>query len=250
LSGVLPFAFAAIIIAMGLFIATVICDIVRKQKIRYWSELLGVFGAVVAGIVQIVAYQSRPTIMDRRIILLGICFMIAMSYIRALKNVRTMERDMYAAVQAQESSTAFLTRMSHEMRTPINAILGMNKMILRESKEDNILEYARDVNGAGNYLLGIVNEVLDLAKVNAGKIEIVNEQYVLMDMVRECYAMARPRAKANRLSFEVDMSDVLPAELSGDKDRLIQIVTNLLTNAVKYTPEGRIKLSVKEHPLA
>jgi CheY-like chemotaxis protein len=87
--------------------------------------------------------------------------------------------------------------------------------------------------------------VLDLAKVNAGKIEIVNEQYVLMDMVRECYAMARPRAKANRLSFEVDMSDVLPAELSGDKDRLIQIVTNLLTNAVKYTPEGRIKLSVK-----
>ena len=167
-----------------------------------------------------------------------------MSYVRTLSKVRFMERNMYAAAQAQEASTAFLTRMSHEMRTPINAILGMNKMILRESKEDNVLDYARDVNSAGNYLLSIVNEVLDLAKVNAGKIEIANEDYMLMDMVRECYSMVRPRAKASRLAFEVDMSDVLPSVLRGDRDRLIQVITNLLTNAVKYTPEGRIKLSI------
>jgi len=107
------------------------------------------------------------------------------------------------------------------------------------------LYYSLDLNSACNYLLGIVNEVLDLAKVNAGKIVIEEEEYELMDMVRECYALVRPRAKASRLSFEVDMSDVLPEKLKGDKEHIIQVVTNLLTNAVKYTPEGRITLSVQ-----
>ena len=244
LSGGLLYAFLGIILTVLIFIITVVCDFINGHIKKYWPEMIGILGAIIAGIIQIIAYRNRPTSMDRRIILLGLLFMIFMSYIRALRNVRTMERDMYAAVQAQEASTAFLTRMSHEMRTPINAILGMNKMILRESHEDGILDYARDVNSAGNYLLSIVNEVLDLAKVNAGKIELVNEDYELMDMVRECYAMVRPRAKANRLAFEVEMSDVLPTILRGDKERLIQVITNLLTNAVKYTPEGRIRLSI------
>ena len=245
LSGILVFAFAGIILTMIIFIIAVVSDFIQGHIKEIWTEMVGIFGVFVAAIIQIVAYRTRPTSIDIRIILLGLLFMITMSYIRALKNVRTMERDMYAAVQAQEASTAFLRRMSHEMRTPINAILGMNKMILRESRDENILDYARDVNGAGNYLLSIVNEVLDLAKVNAGKIELVESDYEIIDMIRECYAMVRPRAKANRLAFEVDMSDVLPAELRGDKERMIQIITNLLTNAVKYTPEGRITLSVQ-----
>ncbi len=245
LSGMLPFAFAAILLTMIIFLITVIADCIQGLVKNYWVDIVGVAGALLAGIFQIISYKAKPTSLDRTILLFGLLFFVVISYFKALNNVRTMERDMFAAVQARKSSTAFLTRMSHEMRTPINAILGMNKMILRESKEENILDYARDVNGAGNYLLGIVNEVLDLAKVNAGRIEIVNEDYVLMDMIRECYAMVRPRAKANRLAFEVEMSDVLPSELCGDKERLIQVITNLLTNAVKYTPEGRILLSVQ-----
>ena len=244
LSGVLPFAFIGILLAIGIFIVTLISDFIQGYIKRLLPETVGIIGAMIAGVVQIIAYKNHPTSMNRVIILFGLLFMIVMSYIKSLSNVRIMERDMYAAVQAQEASTAFLTRMSHEMRTPINAILGMNKMILRESKEENILDYARDVNGAGNYLLSIVNEVLDLAKVNAGKIEIEEEDYELLDMVRECYALVRPRAKASRLAFEVDMSDVLPSVLRGDKERIIQVITNLLTNAVKYTPEGRITLSV------
>lgn len=244
LSGVLPFAFIGILLAIGIFIVTIISDFIQGYIKRLLPETVGIIGAMIAGVVQIIAYKNHPTSVNRVIILFGLLFMIVMSYIKSLSNVRIMERDMYAAVQAQEASTAFLTRMSHEMRTPINAILGMNKMILRESKEENILDYARDVNGAGNYLLSIVNEVLDLAKVNAGKIEIEEEDYELLDMVRECYALVRPRAKASRLAFEVDMSDVLPSVLKGDKERIIQVITNLLTNAVKYTPEGRITLSV------
>ncbi|WP_052169829.1 ATP-binding protein [Pseudobutyrivibrio ruminis] len=245
LINVLPYAFVAIVLTMLIFIISIVIDFIQGRLKDNWPELVGVAGALIAGFAQILSYNSRPTTVERGILLFGLLFFIVMSYFRALTDVRTMERDMYAAVKAQDASTAFLTRMSHEMRTPINAILGMNKMILRESREDNILDYARDVNSAGNYLLGIVNEVLDLAKVSAGKIEIVDEEYELMDMVRECYALVRPRAKASRLSFEVDMSDVLPEKLKGDKEHIIQVVTNLLTNAVKYTPEGRITLSVQ-----
>ncbi len=245
LSNVLFFAYIGFILTMVIFTVTLVCDFIKQNVKLFWPELVGNIGVLIAGLVQFLTYKSRPITVDRTAILIGIIFLLLMSYLNALINIRNLERDMFAAVQAQESSSAFLTRMSHEMRTPINAILGMNKMILRESKEDNILDYARDVNGAGNYLLGIVNEVLDLAKVNAGQIEIDNEEYVLMDMVREAYAMVRPRATASRLAFEVDMSDVLPSILKGDKERIIQVVTNLLTNAVKYTPEGRIKLSVQ-----
>jgi len=244
LIGVLPYAFAAIIIDMLVFVAATIGDCITGRAKEYWPEAIGVAGALIAGIGQIINYQSKPITVDRTILLAGLLFLIAMSYIRALVDVRNTEINMYAAVKAQDASTAFLTRMSHEMRTPINAILGMNKMILRECGDQTILDYARDVNSAGNYLLGIVNEVLDLAKVNAGEITIVENDYDLMDMIRECYAMVRPRARANRLAFEVDMSDVLPSKLRGDKERLIQVITNLLTNAVKYTPEGRVTLGV------
>ncbi len=246
LSEILPFAFISILLTMAVYLITVIPDFIQGKVKDYFLEFLGILGAIIAGVAQIIAYRyDKPITMNALILMMGLLFMITMSYIRALRDIRKMERDMFAAVQAQDASSAFLTRMSHEMRTPINAILGMNKMILRESREDNILDYARDVNSAGNYLLSIVNEVLDLAKVNAGKIDIVVEDYQLMDMVRECYALIKPRAKANRLSFEVDMSDVLPANLRGDRERIIQVVTNLLTNAVKYTPEGRITLSVQ-----
>lgn len=245
LSGILPYSFIALGLIMGFYFITVIPDFIQGRVKNYFMEFVGILGAMGAGVLQMYVYSVyKPMSMNGTILIIGLIFMISMSYFRALKEIRHMERDIFAAVQAQDASTAFLTRMSHEMRTPINAILGMNKMILRESREVKILDYARDVNSAGNYLLGIVNEVLDLAKVNAGKIDIVVDDYDLIDMVRECYALVRPRAKASRLSFEVDMSDVLPARLRGDRERIIQVTTNLLTNAVKYTPEGRITLSV------
>lgn len=246
LSELLPIAFLAIVLTMLLYLVTVIPDLVHGNVKSYWLEFLGILGAIIMGVVQIVDYQTNhPTSINGFYLILGLLFMVIMSYFRALRDIRTMERDMFAAVQAHDASTAFMTRMSHEMRTPINAILGMNKMILRESKEKEVLEYARDVNSAGNYLLSVVNEVLDLAKVSAGKIEIEPDEYDLMSMIRECYALVRPRAKASRLSFEVDMSDELPAKLRGDRERIIQIITNLLTNAVKYTPEGRVTLTVR-----
>ncbi|MBR5636876.1 MAG: response regulator [Pseudobutyrivibrio sp.] len=243
---VLPIAFVATGLTMATYVITVIPDIINGRVKKYKLEFIGIVGAMIMGVFQMLDYTFlHPTNINSLYLIMGLLFLIIMSYFRALKDIRNTEREMFAAVQAHDASTAFMTRMSHEMRTPINAILGMNKMILRESKEDNVLEYARDVNSAGNYLLSIVNEVLDLAKVTAGKIESEAADYDLMDMIRECYSLVRPRAKASRLSFEVNMSDVLPSRLRGDRERVIQIITNLLTNAVKYTPEGRVSLSVQ-----
>ena len=233
-----------IVFCMAFFLATSIRDFIDGSVKEYWPEYIGIIGAIITGIYQMIEYLKRPTTVDGKYVCYGLLFLISMSYIRALRDIRNLELNMYAAVHARESSAKFLTRMSHEMRTPINAILGMNKMILRESKEENILDYARDVNSAGDYLLGVVNEVLDLSKVTAGKVILDEKEYDVINMVRECYAMVRPRAKANRLAFEVDMSDVLPSVLFGDRDRVIQIITNLLTNAVKYTPTGRVTLTI------
>ncbi|MCR4694344.1 MAG: response regulator [Pseudobutyrivibrio sp.] len=241
----LMYTFTAFIIVSSFFLITMIRDIIDGNIKTYILELIGIIVAVVSGLIMVIQYFSNPTTMNSLVFCFGLLFLMLMTYIRAIADIRNIENETYAAEEAQASSFAFLTRMSHEMRTPINAILGMNKMILRESKENNVLDYARDVNSAGNYLLGIVNEILDLSKVSAGKVEIHQEEYDLMDMIRECYSMVRPRAKASRLSFEVDMSDVLPSRLYGDREHIIQVVTNLLTNAVKYTPTGRITLTVQ-----
>ncbi len=241
----LPYSFMLIIATIVVYLVTVIPDIKKGYVKEYWIEFIGILILIVSAIMQIWYYTTRPVSMGGSIVCVGLVIMMLTAYIRAYKDIIHMEHEYFAAQEASKASTEFLSRMSHEMRTPINAILGMNKMILRESKDQNVLEYARDVNGAGNYLLSIVNETLDLAKVNSGKIEIESADYDLIDMLRECYSLVIPRAKANKLSLVVEVDDVLPSILRGDRQRMIQVITNLLTNAIKYTPAGRITLAVQ-----
>ncbi len=241
----LGYSFILIIATIVIYLVTVVPDIKKGYVKVYWIEFVGILVLIVSAFMQIWYYSTRPVSMNGNIVCIGLVIMMITSYIRAFKDIIDMEHEYFAAQEASRASIDFLLRMSHEMRTPINAILGMNKMILRECKDNNILEYARDVNGAGNYLLGIVNETLDLARVNSGKIEIEPRDYDLIDMLRECYSLVIPRAKANRLSLVVELDDVLPSRLRGDRQRMVQIITNLLTNAIKYTPAGRITLSIQ-----
>lgn len=148
------------------------------------------------------------------------------------------------AVMANHAKGRFLAQMSHEIRTPINAILGMDEMILRESSEANVVEYAEDINAAGQLLLSIVNEILDLSKIESGKMEIVEAEYNLSNMVDDLTTLISVKAQSKELMFKVDMDSTLPAVLYGDDVRVRQILTNLLTNAVKYTKEGRIELRI------
>ncbi len=150
------------------------------------------------------------------------------------------------ARDANNAKSAFLSHMSHEIRTPINAILGMNEMILQDSKDADILEYAAGIRSAGNNLLGIVNDILDFSKIEAGKMSIVPVEYETASVINDLYNVVRFRAADKGLKFKIDIDPDIPAIMFGDDMRLKQVITNLLTNAVKYTEKGSITLSIKK----
>ena len=151
-------------------------------------------------------------------------------------------------LDANNAKSAFLSHMSHEIRTPINAILGMDEMILRESSEEDVLGYAEDIRSAGNNLLGIVNDVLDFSKIEAGKMSIIPVEYELESIINDLYNVVWLRAENKGLSVKLDIDPSIPSLLYGDETRIKQIVTNLLTNAVKYTEKGTITLSIMKIP--
>ncbi|MCR5651980.1 MAG: response regulator [Lachnospiraceae bacterium] len=149
------------------------------------------------------------------------------------------------ASDANNAKSAFLSHMSHEIRTPINAILGMNEMILQDSREEEITEYASSIRSAGSNLLNIVNDILDLSKIEAGKMSIIPVEYELYSVINDLYNVVRLRAMDKGLSVKLDIDPEIPSVLFGDETRIKQVVTNLLTNAVKYTEKGTVTLSIK-----
>ena len=146
--------------------------------------------------------------------------------------------------RANDAKTAFLASMSHEIRTPINAVLGMDEMILRETNENTTQSYARDIMSAGKTLLSIINDILDLSKVEEGKMEIIPVQYGLSSIINDLVGMIKDRAINKGLEFKVKVNENIPYLLVGDEIRIRQCVMNLLTNAVKYTEKGTVTFSV------
>ena len=155
-----------------------------------------------------------------------------------------------AAKSASIAKSQFLSNMSHEIRTPINAILGMDEMILRECRDETILEYAENIRMAGNNLLGLINDILDFSKIESGKLDIIPVEYALSSVLNDLVNMSQGRAEKKGLHFDVVVSRDIPSILYGDEIRLKQIVTNILTNAVKYTEKGSVKLLVDYTPKA
>ena len=152
------------------------------------------------------------------------------------------QRDI--ADRANEAKSRFLASMSHEIRTPINAVLGMDEMILRESHEKGIRAYAVAIMSAGRTLLSLINDILDLSKVEEGKMDIIPVQYDLSSLVGDLVNVVRGRAEKKGLKFNVSVERQIPHMLIGDEIRIRQCVMNLLTNAVKYTEAGKVDLTV------
>ena len=155
------------------------------------------------------------------------------------EQIRAAKED---AENANKAKSQFLAQMSHEIRTPINAVLGMDEMILRESNDADILGYATDIYNAGTALLALINDILDSSKIESGKMNIVPVEYSLSELVHNLVNMIMPRAQAKDLKLNVEVNPNLPRTLYGDDVRIRQIVTNILTNAVKYTITGSVTL--------
>lgn len=173
---------------------------------------------------------------------------VAMEQLRAssemlMKAKADAEEARREAEEANLAKSSFLASMSHEIRTPINGVLGMNSIILKESTDPKIIEYARNVDNAGNGLLSLINDILDLSKIESGKMEIVPVEYELSDVLSECYNMVFMRAGDKHLDLSFENNKTIPNRLIGDEVRIRQIITNLLTNAIKYTEEGMVLLT-------
>lgn len=150
-------------------------------------------------------------------------------------------------LRQDKAKSDFLARMSHEIRTPINGIIGMTEMIQVEAEGENIKEYATYARNSSNTLLHIINDILDISKVESGKMEIVSSEYYLKNVVRDVIASSSVRAKLKGLEFEWRVDPSLPEKLIGDEVKIIQIVSNLLSNAIKYTEKGKVTLSIEAY---
>ena len=155
------------------------------------------------------------------------------------------------AERANSAKSRFLANMSHEIRTPINTIMGMDEMILREDSRDvpkgylmSVVNYALDIRNASESLLGLINDLLDMSKIESGKMHLVEQEYDVQDMLRSIVSMIRVRSTEKELTFDVVVDEIMPKRLYGDMGKIKQVVLNLLTNAAKYTEVGGFALNV------
>ncbi|MCR5166610.1 MAG: DegV family EDD domain-containing protein [Oscillospiraceae bacterium] len=158
--------------------------------------------------------------------------------IRAKKEAEKVEELLLA-------QNRFFSSMSHEIRTPINTIIGLNEMILRENISDEVAEDASNVRSASKMLLHLINDILDMSKLDSGQMQLSPVNYKPGDMLSDLVGMLWIRAKEKGLEFRVNVSPDLPYELTGDEVRIKQILINVVNNAVKYTEKGSVSLSVE-----
>ena len=164
------------------------------------------------------------------------------NYIEEIKRVR---KD---AEQANMAKSEFLANMSHEIRTPMNAVMGLSDIIMEESRGRKVYGYACDIKAASQNLLAIINDVLDLSKVEAGKMELVPVEYYVKGVVEEVVNMINVAATQRGLELKCEYDTGIPCKYYGDDVRLKQILINIMNNAVKFTKEGFVKLSVSGFP--
>lgn len=225
----------------------VLCIIESKKEYGTMAKSLsvGVVG-LIFGIFQSVpihGYDYQWGVYNRYI--LGAFIFLVSGYIYTTTCVRQEQNLRKDAESANLAKTLFLATMSHEIKTPINTVMGMNEMIIRDSSEEVIQEYAAKINDAGKSLLAIINDVLDFSKIESGKMDIICVNYQLKSLLQDLILTTEMRIKEKELKLIIDIDETLPSGYYGDEIRIKQIVTNLLTNAAKYTSTGSITFAVK-----
>ena len=232
-----------VVCIMWIFI-TIFMDIKKKRMREYTFIAIGIFSACLAAVFQIFFYFQRSNLFNGVILALGLIVLLLCSTINTIQEIVMMDREKQQAMSASEAKGRFLANMSHEIRTPIHAVLGMDEMILRESGEEKIREYAMDIRNAGQTLLSLINDVLDISKIESGKLEILPVEYDVSSLIFDIVNMMKMKARDKELDFQLRVDERIPSRLFGDDVRLRQILVNLLSNAIKYTEQGSVALEV------
>ena len=237
-------------IFVALFVSLIIIG-----KMRW--VLLGILMLVICGCYYIQYYHPelmtphteemafKDSLISVLMITLLLCLLVRYEILILKEAYRRAEEQRKEIDELNKSQSKFFSSMSHEIRTPINTIIGLNEMILRENISDEVAEDANNVRSASKILLHLINDILDLSKFESGKMELTPGNYDIGKMISEIVGMFWMRTKEKGLEFHVDVDPDLPMELYGDEVRIEQILINVLNNAIKYTMEGSVKLSIQ-----
>lgn len=228
-------------IYMALWAYALLRNFKNIKKTKYMPILIYmVFGGVVVIIQKIYPELLLITSLETFVTFL-MYFTIENPDLHMIKELNIAKEQ---AEKANKAKTDFLSSMSHEIRTPLNAIDGFSQLILEETDINTIKEEARDIMTASQNLLEIVNGILDISKIEANKLEIVNVEYEPRKIFDELIKLTQARIGEKPLDFRINIAEDLPDYLNGDYVRLKQIAVNLLTNAVKYTKKGFVEFNV------
>lgn len=236
-------------------LSTAASTFVKCDKGRYFMFVSEVenYGVYTVGIIPENALSDGITYITTLVLwvfgLLLVLFVIITVYMfiaaEKAKESDELREAKEEAENANKAKSQFLANMSHEIRTPIHGIMGMNEMVLRETQDDNVRGYAKNIKHASENLLEIINGILDFSKIEAGRIEIEEGAYSVRGLLNDVVNMVAHIASKKGLEFEVNVDENLPAELYGDVGKIRQVMVNLLNNAVKYTNEGKVTLTVR-----
>lgn len=154
-----------------------------------------------------------------------------------------LEAARVEALRLSKEKSNFLAHMSHEIRTPINVIMGMNEVLIREKASQRVRDYSLNIQNAGKTLLSLIDNILDMSKIESGKLEIVAENYQTADLIDDLSMIGMERVGRRGISFIVEVDENLPSGLNGDFLHIKQVVVNFLSNGAKYTEQGTVTLS-------
>lgn len=248
------YIFVHAIIAVGIICC--IASFIQERMMPSPEVFIGYGAIVVTAVISILSYwrgimYPASLAFGYGLLIFGICMLIwivrsrhEFNRMREEADHVIMQRDKKAAENASEQKSRFLSHMSHEIRTPLNAMLGMNELIMRETDNEDIKKYSGNIQSAGRTLLALINDVLDFSKIETGKMDIVESDYSLSSLLNDVVLMTQGRADDKGLELRLDIDSTLPDVLHGDEIRIKQVIINIMTNAVKYTEEGWIELSV------
>ncbi len=233
------------LICIGIIAYTIIKDSSKKLTRDYEYVAVGFVVLALAGIGQIFSYMfAHNGVFSGLLMSIGLMGFLICAAIHTIKQLIGIRLSASEAMIANKAKDQFLANMSHEIRTPLNGILGMDEMIIRESRESRIKQYALEIKSAGNTLLSIINDILDMSKIESGNFEILPIDYDLSSVLNDVLNMTRPRAQKKGLEYNFVVADDIPSVLNGDEIRIRQVTLNIINNAIKYTKEGSVNVVI------